>query len=608
MPPLHPISIRSHALSLALVPLLLADASGKTTLSKTDAGWTMETKGAPFYVKGFTWSHTPVGMKYDYDLFAEDESIIRAAIERDLTMMQAAGANTLRHVVPLKWMNHIHETYGMYFISNDYCGRYGMEVDGKFVAKTNYEDPRTREIIKQKWRELAEKYKSSPGLLAHALGNENNYGLEWKSAEAENLPAGEQQEAKARHLYSLFNEVALEVKAVDPDHPVGIVNGDLQYLDLIAELCPDIDFLAINAYRGETFSDMFDQVAEKLGKPVILMETGCDAYHAVDKREDQSSQAAMIHHNWIDLYRNTATNGGAGNCLGGVAFQWADEWWKRGQNYDLEIHDTQGSWHHGAYKHDAAADLNMNEEWFGVCSIRRESVNGAHLIQPRQAYYALQNLWKVDPYKLDPEELKNIKFDQTEVATKATAAAEALTEQLAKAEVPFRKSKPLDLPATVYAEADQPFHWPPSGVMPEVNFLALDPSATEKPHSGSTCLQLTYKSGGDWSGLVWQHPSGDWENNSPGGYDLTGASSLKLWARGEKGGETMSLSFGGALTGRYPNTCSKDLGELTLEPNWKEYTFSLDGLDLRRIKNPLTVVLRGRGFPYKVYLDDIVIE
>lgn len=599
--------IRSIFITLLFPSFALLARAEKTQLIESEEGWTMEVGGQPFYVKGFTWSCTPVGMKYDYDLFKEDEAVIRAVLERDMEKMRAAGANTLRHIVPMKWMKHIHETYGMHFIANNYCGRYGLEIDGRFVEETNYEDPRTREVIKQAWRELATEYRSAPGLIAHALGNENNYGLEWRSAEAENLPQDEAHRAKARHLYSLFNEIAIEVKRIDPDHPVGIVNGDLQYLDLIAELCPDIDYLTINAYRGKHFSDLFERVAETLDKPVLLMETGCDAYDALARREDQAAQARMIHDNWIDLYRNTAGNGGADNCIGGVAFQWADEWWKRGQNYDLEIHDTEGSWHHPEYP-DAEAAQNMNEEWFGVCSIRREAIQGAHLIQPRQAYFALKSLWSHDPYALGASPLRSLTLDTAEIAARAEEAAKEVTTLLPRAEIPYRSTETIPLPAIIYSEGDQPTPWTPSGVMPETNFLSVDPHCTTRPRSGQTCLRLAYRSGGDWSGLVWQHPAGDWENDSPGGYDLREAKTLRLWARGAEGGEKITFSFGGPLTGRYPNTASADFGERTLSKEWQLISVSLEGMDLRRIKNPLTIVMKGTGFPYEVYLDDIGVE
>lgn len=51
---------------------------------------------------------------------------------------------------------------------------------------------------------LVEKFRGTPGVLMWLLGNENNCGLSWKSAETENIPVGEPDAAKARFLYSLF--------------------------------------------------------------------------------------------------------------------------------------------------------------------------------------------------------------------------------------------------------------------------------------------------------------------------------------------------------------------------------------------------------------------
>ena len=597
--------IFSVALIIALTAPFCWSAEHDVKLVKGDNGWKMTVDGKDFYVKGFTWSHCPVGMKYDYDLFSESDADIKAALKRDMALIQTTGGNTIRGVVPKPWMKYVHETFGMHFISNDHCGRYGLEIDGKFVSKINYADPAAREVIKQNWRKIATEFRDAPGLIAHALGNENNYGLEWESAEIENLPEGERHKAKARYLYSMFNEVAVEIKKIDPKHPVGIVNGDLQYLDLIVELCPDIDYLAVNTYRGGSYSDLFDVVAQKLGKPVLLMETGCDAYNAEQKREDQLSQARMIHKNWVDLYRNTALNGGAGNCIGAMVFQLSDEWWKKGQQVNLTVHDTEGSWHHKWYKFDAAAEKNMNEEWFGVCSIREEAIDGAHLIQPRMAAFALRDLWQHDPYKLGEQKVKSLKLDEAKIAQESNAAAKQISNLLRKAELPYRKPKKLKLPAIVYGEGGTSGFWAASGLMPPQNALTIDAQCATQPHSGKTCMKISYNSGGDWAGIVWQNPENDWDNNSPGGYDLTGAKSLSFWARGDEGGEKVKISMGGPLTGKYPNTSSAELGEIVLTTKWKEHRLSLEGKDLRRIKNPLTLVVAGNGFPFRFYLDDV---
>ncbi len=86
-------------------------------------------------------------------------------------------------------------------------------------------------------------FRDTPGLLMWLLGNENNYGLAWTSFEIEALPEGERDAARARYLYSLFGEVIVAIKARDPDAPVAIANGDIQYIDLIAEECKGLDVL-----------------------------------------------------------------------------------------------------------------------------------------------------------------------------------------------------------------------------------------------------------------------------------------------------------------------------------------------------------------------------
>ena len=75
---------------------------------------------------------------------------------------------------------------------------------------------------------------------------------------------------------------------------------------------------------------------------------------------------------------------GAGNALGGVVFEWLDEWWKA---YEPWIHDTKGVWK-GPFP-----DGFMHEEWFGICG-QGDGKLSPFLRQLSKSYYTYQKLWK----------------------------------------------------------------------------------------------------------------------------------------------------------------------------------------------------------------------
>jgi len=198
------------------------------------------------------------------------------------------------------------------------------------------------------------------------------------------------------------------MKQVSTTHPVAICNGDLLFLDIIAEQCPDIDILGINAYRGKTFTDMFDRVKKEFNKPIVLTEFGVDAFNAIENQEDQTNQAEVLISNWKHIYSNADGIGNANNVLGGFTFQFSDGWWKTGQTKELDIHNTQASWSNGGYQFDfKEGENNMNEEWFGICAKGPTNENGTYELFPRAAYYALKQVHAIDPYSASGAEVIN---------------------------------------------------------------------------------------------------------------------------------------------------------------------------------------------------------
>jgi hypothetical protein len=392
----------------AVVALLVLASPGaawaidKVTTYRDENGWKLQVNNRDFYVKGVVWGYTPVDENYNYNLWGQPEDFVKKVIDYDFALMKAAGVNAIRtfNGIPPKWVTYVYEKYGIMTVINPLMGRYGYNVGGKWIEFTDYSDPLTRATLKKDTLEIVNTYKDVPGVLMFAFGNESNYGLSWKSFEIENLPVGERETAKARFLYSLFNEVVSEAKKMDQNHPFTIVNGDLQYADLITELCTDLDLLGVNAYRGKSFTDLWKTAATKLDLPILFFEFGSDAFNARTGSEDQLAQAEILRNQWQEMYNKSHGNGEEGNSIGGFVFEWRDEWWKYLQEERLDIQDSNASWANGGYPHDfVEGKNNMNEEWWGLVALGPLNSDGVTTARARMAYDVLAEVWRIDPYQ-----------------------------------------------------------------------------------------------------------------------------------------------------------------------------------------------------------------
>ncbi|NQT75331.1 MAG: hypothetical protein HQ566_02290 [Candidatus Omnitrophica bacterium] len=163
----------------------------------------------------------------------------------------------------------------------------------------------------------------------------------------------------------------------------------------------------------------------------------------------------------------------------------------------------------------------------------------------------------------------------------------------------------------VYTDGRSPDnHYNPSGYMGDYSDIKIDASSFDSPHAGTTCIKITYTNavsqGARWSGVYWQNPANNWGDRQ-GGFDLTGATRLTFWARGEYGGERIEEFKIGGITGMYSDSDVAGIGPVLLTAEWKEYEIDLRGKDLSYISggfalsSNLDVNPDGAIF----YLDDI---
>jgi hypothetical protein len=376
--------------------------ANQVSLQKYKEGTKLVVDGKDFIINGMNWDYFPIGTNFNYSLWKQSDSVIKKALDDEMSLLKNMGVNTIRVYsgMPKKWIEYVYTNYGIYTMLNHTFGRYGLTIDGVWVSTTEYSDAKTRSLLLKEVKEMVSEYKDTKGLLLFMLGNENNYGLFWDGADTENIPVEDRKSThRAEAMYKLFNEAVVEMKSIDQSHPMSICNGDLLFLDLIAKECPDVDILGINAYRGISFGDMFERVKKEYGKPMMFSEFGTDAFNAIANEEDQNAQATILKGNWKDIYENAAGVGKSGNSLGGFTFQFSDGWWKYGQTKNLDIHDTNASWANGGYQSDfVQGENNMNEEWFGICAKGPTNANGNYQLYPRSAYYVLQEVHQINPY------------------------------------------------------------------------------------------------------------------------------------------------------------------------------------------------------------------
>ncbi len=366
--------------------------------------------GRPFVIKGVVYQPIPPGKNWEFDFFAQG----KALADVDGPLLKEMGVNVVRIYCPgsdkkatKAFIHYLYENYGIYTIMGHWLG---------FWNSPNYADEAFKEYVKHGVINMVRDFEDEPGIIMWILGNENNFSFGpenlnvWTTPELikERDPM-KRREKKARIYYRFVNELAREIKKADSSRVVALGNGGTRFMDIAGQECPDVDLAGLTLFLGKSFGHVWRDMHNMWKKPFFVMEFGADSLDAVKKKEDEDVQSLYIGSLWKEISRNLPGNNGWGNVLGGIVFEWSDEWWKS-DHYDPKTwnrHDMKGDWSCGGYYHDIAApkNLNMNEEWWGIVKVsRRKNSNGINKRVPKKAYYILKGLWKGS----SPKELKSI--------------------------------------------------------------------------------------------------------------------------------------------------------------------------------------------------------
>ncbi len=320
---------------------------GRVQLVQFENGdWQLIVNGRPYIVKAVAYSPNRVGqspdegtledwMQADYNSNGKIDGPYDAWVDKnfnniqdsdepaigDFQLMKDMGVNTIRiyhHASNKDLLMDLYRNYGIKVMMGDFLGMYATGSGASWYAGTDYRDPEQKKNMMNSVRDMVMEFKDEPYILFWVLGNENNYGV---ACNANEFP---------EDYYKFVNEVSLMIKSIDPEHPVAICNGETQFLEIIARECPDIDIFGCNSYRGKAGFEgtLFEDVKEVYGKPVIITEYGCPSYaKGKSRRDTEQLQAEYLKGTWEGIMFNTA-GCGTGNAIGGVLFEWIDEWWK----------------------------------------------------------------------------------------------------------------------------------------------------------------------------------------------------------------------------------------------------------------------------------------
>ncbi len=322
--------------------------------------WRLLVDGKPYVIKAVAYSPNKIGLTPDngtlnvqtdwmtadfnnngrpdgpYDAFVdknrnnkqdEDEPAVG-----DFQLMKEMGANTIRlyhHSTNRDLLKDGYERYGFMYLMGDFLGMYAVGSGAEWYAGTDYTNPDQQKKMMESVKQMVTEYKNEPYILMWVLGNENNYGFPGTPGIEPGM--GCKAKIQPEAYYRFINEVAKMIKSIDPNHPVAICNGEVNYLNYFAEYAPEVDVFGTNSYRGpHGFGrTLWEDVRDVADRPVLITEYGCPSYIAGNQEKAEELQAEYHEGNWKDIEHNLGGSG-MGNALGGVCFEWVDEWWKGG--------------------------------------------------------------------------------------------------------------------------------------------------------------------------------------------------------------------------------------------------------------------------------------
>ena len=353
--------------------------------------------GQPYSVHGVAYSPYPVGTTANSNSAGCTGPYFwwndRPTYMADFPLIKTMGANTIRAygilndtsantVLQVRAALDAAQAQGLYVIMNYYPAH---NVDSS--------DSANQALWQNGFVAGINAYKDKAAVLIWEFGNEQNLDNGQYSGwyPFVNTVAGAANAADANHHPVMTTEGECLVGC--PNSPITFTIGSPSPTRLEDDAdMTNLGLWGVNVYRGPTFQGLFQTLASSTTKPILVTEFGKDAWHDSLGAEDQSMQASHISSLWQEINSNlSATGAGSQDLVGGVVFEWTDEWWKDTNN-DCQTHGTQVKFVISA----DTVDPNYQDEWFGLAAVSPiDAVTNPGGTQRllRNSYNTMQTFW-----------------------------------------------------------------------------------------------------------------------------------------------------------------------------------------------------------------------
>jgi hypothetical protein len=417
---------------------------GSETNAFTVSGRTILLNGQPFYIKGVDYGNTQI------DAYADPnplDNANEAVWGPDLDAMRAAGVNSVKvYNVSLASFKPYEDIIGGYNKLRPYEKG---EID-KFLKKAwnggdhpiyvvlsiffggvNVLQPRYLNALKAVYELTAEQYSADPAVMGFSLGSEIN------SEEFIGQPAW------WKGLNEISGGIKKGYKTADAEKIITTTMVDDGLRTVVAGEKNDfkIDAWGIDAYRGRTFGNIWNEIKRDTQKPEIMAEYGASSgwYPPSSATYDDAAGhcpkdtyppgsfpppnpapfwglpgprpwelvrelpptgnprapflVGYVKGNATELFDNSTSKGGVGS--GGYYFEWNDEWWKSGWPFS----------HIGGFDGNIIAPNTQfpgcydDQAWFGLNADRKNGSGdpfpkrAPDTRAPRPTLQALKNVW-----------------------------------------------------------------------------------------------------------------------------------------------------------------------------------------------------------------------